>query len=97
MNEDGECTCEGDPLSIESDEAGVCVCNLADNSFVSNDVCRTCTGVGNLVEDGDDYQCVCGNNAALTWETTGYVCSCNPGFPNIGTIIFAKGKFSLVF
>ena len=102
MTEDGVCTCDGDDFSImsvdeEDQPTGLCVCDLEASSFVTNNVCRTCTGVGKLVEDGDDYQCVCGNNAALTWETIGYVCTCNPGFPNIGTIIFAKGKFSLVF
>ena len=59
---------------------GLCVCDIEQQSFVINNVCRTCIGVGNLVQDNDDYKCVCGNNAALSWETIGFVCSCNIGY-----------------
>ena len=44
---------------------GLCVCDVQQQSFIMNNVCRTCTGVGNLVEEGGDYKCVCGNNALI--------------------------------
>ena len=80
MTDDGECTCDGDEFSIMSDEPGLCVCDIEKDSFVTNNQCRTCTGVGNLIEEDDEFKCVCGNNAALTWETIGYVCTCNIGY-----------------
>ena len=81
INENGICTCDGDDFSIMSENVpGLCVCDIEQQSFVINNVCRTCIGVGNLVQDNDDYKCVCGNNAALSWETIGFICSCNIGY-----------------
>ena len=84
---DGACACRAESLSVLSTtEPGVCVCDTANNALDFDDGCKTCTGQGaTLVEkDGEDgekvYECQCGNNAALTWETTGWVCVCNPGF-----------------
>lgn len=45
------------------------------------DICKTCTGHGaKLVEVDGVNECQCGTNAALTWQTTGWVCVCNQGF-----------------
>ena len=81
MTVDGECICDGNFFSIMSeDEPGLCVCDIAQRSFNYNKMCRTCTGVGNFVEEDDEFKCVCGNNAVFNLETIGDACICNIGY-----------------